>query len=109
MTELQDTQISLEKLDSQPRLSTWLGHNLQGREYVIGVGHSLTVLTCDWKYLEPINVVPYGEWTNTEYGNNPNNQLYDIRHDRGEYDNIVDKNPLIIRFMKQILNEKKPK
>lgn len=109
MAELQGTELSADKLDSQPQLSAWLGHDRQGRDYVIGASHSLTVLTSDWKYIEPSNVVAYSEWTNTELGNNPNDQLYDIRHDRGEYDNIADENPLMLRFMKQILEEEKAK
>jgi hypothetical protein len=30
-------------------------------------------------------------------------------HDRGEYDNVATGNPLIVRFMKEILQEEKSK
>jgi hypothetical protein len=30
-------------------------------------------------------------------------------HDRGEYDNVAVENPLIVRFMKEILQEEKNK
>jgi hypothetical protein len=42
-------------------------------------------------------------------GLNPEEQLYNITIDRGEYDNVADENPLIVRFLKQILEEEKQK
>jgi hypothetical protein len=30
-------------------------------------------------------------------------------HDRGEYDNVATENPLIVRFLKEILREEKSK
>jgi len=42
-------------------------------------------------------------------GNDPQDQLYDMMHDRGEYDNVAAGNPLVVRFMKEILREEKAK
>jgi hypothetical protein len=42
-------------------------------------------------------------------GNREADQLYDMRSDRGEYDNMAAKNKLMLRFMKQILEEEKSK
>jgi len=95
--------------DSQNHLSSWLGNEEKGRDYVIGAGSSLTVLTDTWKYIEPCNAQSYQKLTNIELGNNPDEQLYNMTIDRGEYDNVAGENPLIIRFLKQILKEEKSK
>jgi len=67
------------------------------------------VLTRTWKYIEPNNGAAYNPFTNTELGNDTCDQLYNIIFDRGEYDNVADKNPLIVRFLKEILEEEKSK
>jgi len=69
----------------------------------------LTVLTRHWKYIEPNDGSSYNPFTNTELGNDPQDQLYDMVHDRGEYDNVAAGNPLVVRFMKEILREEKAK
>jgi hypothetical protein len=76
---------------------------------VIGAASSLTVLTNEWKYIEPNKGNAYSLHTNTELGNNPEDQLYNITIDRGEYDNVAVENPLMVKFMKQILEEEKAK
>ncbi len=98
-----------ENIDSQPQLKAWLGEDKNGRDYVIGSAHSLTVLTKDWKYIEPNQGRAYNKLTDIEFGNNPKEQLYNMRYDRGEYENVADENKLILRFMKSILEEEKSK
>lgn len=98
-----------QKNDSRDQLSAWLGIDEVGRNYVIGAASSLTVLTKEWKYIEPNKGAQYGKYTATEYGNRPYDQLYDMRIDRGEYDNVANENPLMLRFLKQILEEEKSK
>lgn len=110
LAELVEVEVPAERLkDSQGHLATWLGQKEKGRDYVIGVGHSLTILTEDWKYISPSKGAAYQALTNTEYGNNPEDQLYDMRIDRGEYDNVAKENPLQVRFLKQLLEEEKAK
>lgn len=95
--------------DSQDQLPAWLGIDPDGRDYVIGAASSLTILTRDWKYIEPSNGRPYNRLTHTELGNKQADQLYDMRSDRGEYDNVAEKNKLMVRFLKQLLEEEKSK
>ena len=95
--------------DSRDQLSVWLGKDQKGREYVIGAGASLTVLTPEWKYIEPSQALPYNVLTNTELGNHPEEQLYHIATDRGEYDNIAKEKPEIVGEMKTILEKEKSK
>lgn len=95
--------------DSRNQLPAWLGLDNEGREYVIGAANSLTIRTRDWKYIEPNNGSAYQRLTNTEMGNSPEDQLYHLRYDRGEYDNVAEKNRLKVRFFKQVLEEEKSK
>lgn len=95
--------------DSQNQLNAWLGLELNGRDYVIGAASSLTVLTREWKYIEPGNGRPYNALTNTEYGNSRDEQLYNIVIDRGEYDNVANENPQRLERMKLILEREKEK
>ncbi|HOP30796.1 MAG TPA: sulfatase-like hydrolase/transferase [Spirochaetota bacterium] len=95
--------------DSQNQLNAWLGLELNGRDYVIGSASSLTVLTHEWKYIEPSNGRPYSALTNTEYGNNRDEQLYNMVIDRGEYDNVAKENPQRLERMKLILEKEKEK
>ena len=96
-------------LDSRDELEAWLGKDERGRDYIIGSAEGLTILTRQWKYIEPNNGASYNSATNTELGNDRRDQLYDMVHDRGEYDNVAVENPLIVRFMKEILQEEKNK
>lgn len=96
-------------LDSQDQLNAWFGNNDKGRDYIIGSADGLTILTRQWKYIEPNNGASYNSATNTELGNDRRDQLYDMVHDRGEYDNVSAENPLVVRFLKEILREEKNK
>lgn len=95
--------------DSQNQLNAWLGMELSGRDYVIGSAGSITVLTREWKYIEPSNRMVYNKNTNIEYGNNPQEQLYNMVIDRGEYENVADENPERLEIMKLILEKEKAK
>ncbi len=96
-------------LDSQNQLPAWLGKDKKGRDYIIGAGNSLTVSTREWKYIEPNNANPYNALTNIELGNNPEEQLYNMLFDRGEYDNVAKENPQIVKTLKSILEKEKKK
>ncbi|MFV0390997.1 MAG: sulfatase family protein [Paludibacteraceae bacterium] len=99
-----------EKLcDSRNQLPAWLGLDDEGREYVVGAGSSLMIRTKEWKYIEPNKGSSYSKYTNTEMGNSPEDQLYHLLYDRGEYDNVAGENHLKVRFFKQILEDEKRK
>lgn len=110
LAALTGMKVGEEKLsDSRNQLPAWLGLDNEGREYLIGAATSLMIRTKDWKYIEPNNGNAYQKLTNIEMGNSPEDQLYHLRYDRGEYDNVAEKNQLKVRFFKQILEEEKSK
>lgn len=110
LAKLTEVDISAKEVaDSRDQLDAWLGYDEKGRDYVIGAASALTVLTRQWKYIEPNEGAAYNPLTHTELGNDRHDQLYDMVHDRGEYDNVAAGNPLVVRFMKEILREEKAK
>jgi arylsulfatase A-like enzyme len=110
LAKLAEVDISgKEVTDSRNQLEAWLGNDEKGRDYIIGSADGLTLLTRQWKYIEPNNGASYNPSTNTELGNDRQDQLYDMLHDRGEYDNVAAENPLVVRFLKEIIQEEKSK
>lgn len=98
-------------LDSSPQLRAWMGEDENGRPYIISAAHVLSVSTADWKYIEPGKGSAYNPLVNIELGISSGEQLYDLKHDRGEYDNLIDdpKNTNVIEKMRNILLEEKAK
>lgn len=95
--------------DSQKQLPAWLGNDSNGREYIVESAYTLSLLTKEWKYISPNNGRDYNSQTNIELGISTQEQLYNMVIDRGEYDNVAEENPLIVRFLKQLLEEEKEK
>jgi arylsulfatase A-like enzyme len=79
--------------DSFAEWQTWSGKNKKGREYLISSTNSaiLSIRQKGWKYIEPSKGAAYDKWTNTELGNSPTPQLYNLKKDIGEKQNIADK------------------
>ncbi len=82
------------------------GKSMQGREYVIehAVSGALSLITKEWKYIEPHGGPSYNANTNIELGNDPNPQLYDLTQDIGEHINVADEHPEIVQQMDSLLN-----
>lgn len=95
--------------DSQNQLKAWLGNDLCGRDYVVGSAGSLTLLTREWKYIEPNKGSDYNALTNTELGNNPEDQLYNMITDCGEYENVAVQYSEKVKLMKTLLEKEKEK
>ena len=88
--------------DSENHLKAWLNKNGKGREYLVlqNVQNNLSIENGSWKYIAPGSGPAYGKETNTEYGNLPQDQLYDLTVDRGEKNNLALKNPQIVAMLK---------
>ncbi len=96
-------------MDSVNHLDAFLGKDKKGRDYVIEQAGSLCVSTGDWKYISPSKGAFYSKLTNTELGNNTEDQLYYLADDIGEKVNVSSKNPEIVMKMKLILEKEKNK
>lgn len=89
--------------DSQNQLHAWLKKEDKGRDYVVLQAGSLSVYDGTWKYIAPNNGGPYNALTNTETGNYPQPQLYNLKKDVGEKENVAEKHPDILQRLKVTL------
>jgi arylsulfatase A-like enzyme len=84
--------------DSENHLSAWFNNGGKGREYLVlqNVQNNLSIEDGKWKYIAACSSPAYGKETNTEYGNLPQDQLYDLSVDLGEKVNVAGQNPQIV-------------
>lgn len=92
-------------LDSKNAMDVLLGKNTTGRDHVIeqALNNTLSLVTGDWKYIEPSNGPRMNTDVNIELGNDPKPQLYNIRNDIGEKHNLADANPGKLNELKNFL------
>lgn len=115
-----DVYASLAKLLNQPirpgvapdsweQLNTLLGKDESGREYVIqqNLNNTLALIKGNWKYIEPSNGPQIEYWTQTELGNNPAPQLYDLSDDPSESTNLAKQYPQIVAELSTLLQKVK--
>jgi arylsulfatase A-like enzyme len=93
--------------DSRNSLSALLGKSKTGREWLIEQSASgkLSLIRGEWKYIEPGPGVKLQVNTNTETGNDPNPQLYNLRSDIGEKNNVAGDNPAIVNELTVLLKK----
>ncbi|MDR1523822.1 MAG: arylsulfatase, partial [Tannerella sp.] len=70
---------------------------------------SLSVLDGEWKYISPSNGRAYNKLTNTELGNSKEPQLYNLKQDAGEKNNLAKKFPEKIACFNAILEKERNK
>ncbi|MFK7920642.1 MAG: arylsulfatase [Bacteroidia bacterium] len=98
-------QVAHDHLDSQPMLRTWLGQQDQGRAFMIEESYTLSLRQGDWKYIRPI-MRDRPNWLaakNIEGGFEKIPQLYDLRQDPGEQENLAERIPERVQAMEQQL------
>jgi arylsulfatase A-like enzyme len=95
--------------DSKNQLDVLLGNSTQGRDYVIESAGTLSVSDGVWKYIEPSNGARYNKLTNIELGNDTLPQLYNLKNDIGEKNNLYLDNPKKLEELKNILEAEKSK
>lgn len=93
--------------DSENRLDSWLGTDRQGRPCLVvqNAQNNLSIITSDWKYIEPGEGSPYNSSVNIETGNSPEPQLYDMRSDKGERKNVAGRYPAVVDELARKLSE----
>lgn len=96
-------------IDSSNQLDALLGRDKKGRDYVIEAAQSISISSGDWKYITPCNRTPYYKITNTETGNSPEKQLYNLREDVGEKNNLATKYPEKVKELQTLLEQEKEK
>ena len=95
--------------DSKDYLAAFLGEDTKGRAYVVEAANALSVSDGTWKYITPNDYSPYSKETNTELGNAPEDQLYNLKEDIGEKENVATAHPEEVERLKAILDKEKNK
>jgi arylsulfatase A-like enzyme len=93
--------------DSKNHLPVLLNKNRQSREYLIeqSLHSTLSLIVGDWKYIEPSTKPTINKDTNTELGNYPKPQLYNLAADPSETKNLIEVYPAKVNEMKLMLDK----
>jgi arylsulfatase A-like enzyme len=91
--------------DSFDNISTLTGKSKAGREWLVEHSGRLTIIKGDWKFIEPGPGVKLQVNTNTETGNDPLPQLYNLKSDPGEKNNVASRNPVIVKELSELLQK----
>ncbi|MBK9316627.1 MAG: arylsulfatase [Acidobacteria bacterium] len=97
-----DRQQATDSTDVMPAL---LGRTKHGRDHIVEHAGTLALRIGKWKYIDPNNGQKMSIQTNTELGNDPQSQLYDLSRDPGEKINLAARYPDRVRAMKQRLDQ----
>jgi arylsulfatase A-like enzyme len=91
--------------DSFNNIDALLGKSKKDREWLVEHSGRLTLIKGDWKFIEPGPGAKLQVNTNTETGNDPEPQLYNLKTDLGEKNNVATQNPLIVKELTDILQK----
>ena len=94
-----------EAPDSFDYLNTLLGKSKKGREWLVEHAGRLTIIKDNWKFIEPGPGAKVEINTNTETGNDPLPQLYNLKNDTGEKNNLASQNPEIVKDLSMLLSK----
>lgn len=104
MASLTGQQLSAEDApDSFDVLPALLGKSKAAREHLVEHAGTLSIIKGNWKYIEPSKGLRYNKNTNTETGNDPQPQLYDLAVDLGEKENVAGRNPGVVEELAGLL------
>lgn len=93
--------------DSESNLPQLLNRSNQDRDFAVehAASQTLSLIKDDWKYIEPNNGRAVNPNTNIELGHNPEHQLYNLKQDPGETNNLATENPAKVQEMIELLNK----
>jgi arylsulfatase A-like enzyme len=81
--------------DSRPMKAAWMGKEKKGRDYLVlqNAQNNLSITDGRWKYVRPGQGPAYNKTVNIELGNSMEPQLYDLKKDVGEKNNLAKEQP----------------
>ena len=82
-----------QAIDSRNFIKTILGKTDKGRKELIEDAGTLAIVRGDWKYIEPGDGPAVDTFVNIRLGNSPLPQLYHLKEDIGEHNNLASKYP----------------
>lgn len=91
-------------------LNTFLGRSQTGRTELVKQGiTSLTITKGRWKYIVPNRGEPLNKLVNIETGNSKESQLYDLKVDPSEKNNLAKQYPGKVKELAALLESIKNK
>jgi len=94
-----------EAPDSVDTMAALLGKSKIGRKHLVLQAGSLSLREGNWKYIEPGQGPRMSVQTNTELGNDPAPQLYDLSRDLSEKENLAAREPDRVASMSALLKQ----
>jgi len=91
--------------DSFNNLDVLLGKTPKGREWVVEHAGRLSIIKGEWKFIEPGPGARVNVNTNTELGNDTMPQLFNLKTDIGEKNNIAAENPGTVKELTELLQK----
>jgi arylsulfatase A-like enzyme len=91
--------------DSEDVMAALLGASPVGRTTLVEQASGLSLRQGTWKYIEPSDRPAMNRNTNTELGNAPAPQLYDLARDLGETRNLATAHPRRVDAMRELLRQ----
>jgi arylsulfatase A-like enzyme len=89
--------------DSLDHRAALLGEDRKGREWLVEHANGLALIEGNWKFIPSSEGRKMNPQTNTELGNDPEPQLYDLSKDLGEQTNVAAQNPDRVKQMAGLL------
>jgi arylsulfatase A-like enzyme len=83
--------------DSLDSMAALLGTSKTGRDQLVEQAGALSLITPRWKLISPSQGRKVNPETNTELGNDPQPQLYDLSADPGETRNVAAEHPEVVK------------
>jgi len=92
--------------DSFDNLSVLLGKTRSGRKWIVeqALNNRLSIIKDSWKFIEPGPGEKLYRETNIESGNDTLPQLYNLKSDLGERNNIANENQSVVKELTELLN-----
>ncbi|WP_269002392.1 sulfatase family protein [Aquirufa ecclesiirivi] len=93
-----------EASDSENMLNALLGKSLEGRKVLVKQGmNSVAIVQGEWKYIEPNTGPSINKLVNIELANSALPQLYNLKLDLGEKNNVASQHPELVKELSEIL------
>jgi arylsulfatase A len=98
-----------EAMDSENLLPAFLGMSDNGRSVLVEQAGTLSIVKDDWKYIAPSDGIAYEKLTSIETGNSTAEQLYHLKEDIGEKNNLAGQFPEKVKELSALLQKIKNK
>ncbi|MDO4229034.1 MAG: arylsulfatase [Capnocytophaga sp.] len=95
-----------QALDTENQWNVWIGNDSKGRKIIVqeAIQRVLSIIKGDFKYIEPTESAMKTAWqTGIETGFSPEPQLYNLKEDISETQNIAKDNPELLQDLQKEL------